>query len=83
MTNRMDHTECSHDATPAGRKACRAGNARMVTVRQNDMVQVEGRGWVVVREIWSVSGFPTTFQGMTGEWFGAWTVTGHEARPVV
>lgn len=23
MTNRMDHTNCPHDATPAGRKACR------------------------------------------------------------
>ena len=25
MTNRMDHTNCTHPRTPAGRRACRAG----------------------------------------------------------
>jgi hypothetical protein len=26
MTNRMDHTNCPHDSTPAGRRSCRNAN---------------------------------------------------------
>lgn len=28
---RMDHTNCSHPRTPAGRRACRAGNTPVAT----------------------------------------------------
>lgn len=29
-TNRFDHTDCSHDTTPAGRKLCRSTRRRAI-----------------------------------------------------
>lgn len=42
MTTRIDHTICSHDRTPAGRKACRAGANLVRGLSFRDAVKVDG-----------------------------------------
>lgn len=43
MTNRMDHTDCSHDATPAGRKVCRADRRLDIMDAQARYVKIQGQ----------------------------------------
>jgi hypothetical protein len=41
MTNRMDHTGCTHAATPAARKVCRADRRNQVKNLQRAYMDVD------------------------------------------
>lgn len=48
MTNRIDHTNCSHPRTPAGRRTCR--NARAIPTISTRVGNIR-RGSIIVAEV--------------------------------
>lgn len=85
MTNRLDHTHCTHPVTPAGRATCRKGNELVGSAFKGDMVQVGTAGWFVITGL-SITGYglPRNIRiSRSGEdygWIESHHVTGFERR---
>lgn len=51
MTNRMDHTDCPHDATPKGRAWCRKDRLdRIAKLQREYMVMSDSGDVALIRE---------------------------------
>lgn len=85
MTNRMNHTGCTHPATPKGRATCRTGNELVGSARKGDMVQCGTGGGFVITGLSIVGyGLPRSIRiaggGVDFGWIESHQVTGYERR---
>lgn len=74
-TTRLSHTGCLHDATPAGRKACRDGNAVLRSAKPMDMIRVDGVNYSV-RSLTYFAVIPNDAQVSTWSLADGWTSLG-------
>lgn len=53
MTNRMDHTDCSHEATTRARTSCRTGRRDVLRAAQRGFMDadIEAITWDAYREL--------------------------------